>query len=233
LRDVREEDALRLRRATAAAVIAAPLLFLVVNVLHPKEFSRGHETEQLREIAAHYTRWQLAHLLTFIAILLLVVAVIGLAWLVWPRRPRAAIIGGLLGLFGLVAVSGVLALDGFTWGVLGEVSVRPGVDSKSIQVALHDVQESKWNLPFYVGALAWLIGLVILSVALIRERLVPAWAGWTFAAGAVLVGIEAGVQDNVYFIVAAAVLAIGGVGVGTAIMRSDPWQMRTQPEPSS
>ena len=41
------------------------------------------------------------------------------------------------------------------------------------------------------------------------------------AAGAVLVGIEGAVQNNVYVVVAAAVLAVGGVGVGSAIARVD------------
>lgn len=223
-----------LRRSTAFALMGATLLFLVVNVLHPKEFTRGHEVEQLQEISDHYTRWQFVHFLTFISILLLVVSVAGLAWIAWSRRPRAALIGGLLGLFGLVALGGVLALDGFTWGVLGVVSGE-GFDKRTLVYTLDVVQGSKWNLPFYTGGLAWLIGLVILSVALIRERLVPALAGWTFALGAVLVGLEAGVQNNTYFIIAAAVLAAGGVGVGTAILRSgDPWQQtHTHPEPSS
>jgi hypothetical protein len=224
------------RRITALSLIAGPALFLVVNLLHPKEYTRGHEAEQLRAIAADYTRWQVAHFLTYVSILLFVAAVVGLAWLVHGRRPRAALVGGALGLVGLVSIAGVLALDGFTWGVLGEVSSRPGVDARTIRLAFHDIQESEWNLPFYVGALSWLIGLVVLSVALIRERLVPAWAGWVFAVGAVLVGIEAGVENNVYFVIAAAVLAIGGTAVGAAIARLEPsWQRPThvQREPSS
>lgn len=224
-------DAPFLRRSTALALMSATLLFLVVNVLHPKEFRRGHEAEQLQAISDHYTRWQFVHFLTFISIMLLVVAVVGLAWIAWSRRPRAALIGGLLGLFGLVALGGVLALDGFTWGVLGVVSGE-GFDKRTLVYTLDVVQGSKWNLPFYTGGLAWLISLVILSVVLIRERLVHAPAGWTLALGAVLVGIEAAVANNTYFIIAAAVLAAGGVSVGLAILRSDEWQPTpTQPEP--
>jgi hypothetical protein len=211
-----------MRRITAATVIAAPVLFLVVNLMHPKEYRRGHRPEQLREIADNYTRWQLAHFLTFVAILLFVFVVCGLAWILWTRRERQALVGGALGLVGLVALGGVLALDGFTWGVLGQVYTWDGSDARSIENALLAVQESKWNLPFYVGGLAWLIGLVTLAHGLIAERVVPAVAGWIFALGAVLVGLEGAVQDNVYFIVAAAVLAIGGVGVGMALMRADP-----------
>ena len=41
-----------------------------------------------------------------------------------------------------------------------------------------------------------------------------------FVAGTVLVGIETGVQNNVYFIVAGAVLAIVGIAIGIALYTS-------------
>jgi Domain of unknown function (DUF4386) len=210
-----------MRRITAAALVTSTVLFFVANVLHPKEYTRDHEPQQLQTIAHHYSRWQLAHFLTFISIMLFVIVVCGLAALLLARRQRQALLGGALGLFGLVAIGGVLALDGFTWAALGQVTTWPGVDQHSVALALHAVQQSKWNLPFYVGALSWLIGLVILSHGLIREQLIPAVAGWVFALGAVLVGIEAAIENNVYFIVAAAVLALGAIGVGLALRHDD------------
>ena len=209
------------RRFVTLCLVGAPLLFLVAQVLHPKEYTRNHELQQLAKIGDSYTRWQVVHFLTFISIAGFVFAVIGLAWLLMRRRPRQAALGGALGLFGLVSISGVLALDGFTWGVLGEVSTFPSADQHTMQVTLHAVQQSHWNLPFYVGSLAWLIGLVILSAGLVREGLIPALPGWIFAAGAVLVGIEAAIENNVYFVVAAVVLAVGSAGVGNAIGRLD------------
>jgi hypothetical protein len=216
-----------MKRITAVAVIAAPALFLLANILHPKEYRRNHEVQQLQTIADNYTRWQLVHFMTFVAIMIFVFALCGLALLLAERRPLQAALGGLLGLCGLVAIGGVLALDGFTWGALGQVTLWPSVDQHSIALALRAVQQSHWNLPFYVGGLAWLIGLVILSVGLIRERFVAPWAGWTFAAGAGLVGIEAAVENNVYFVIAAAVLAVGGVGVGLSLARNPEGQPAT------
>ena len=210
-----------MRRITAAAVIAAPVLFLVVNVIHPKEYRRNHELQQLQTIADNYTRWQLAHFLTFIAILLFTLVVCGLAWLLYSRLPGMALLGGVLGIWGLIALGGVLALDGFTWGALGQVTTWGGVDKHSIAEALLAVQQSKWNIPFYAGALLWIAGLLILTIGLIRQRLIPAAAGWIFAAGVVLVGIEGAVQNNAYFIVSSAVLAAGGIGVGLALRHDD------------
>lgn len=208
-----------MKRITAAAVIAAPVLFLAVNIMHPKEYTRDHEAQQLKAIADHYTRWQLAHFLTLLAILLFVVVVCGLAWLLYSRLDRMALAGGILGLWGLVCLGGVLALDGFTWGALGQVTTWPNADKDTLNLALHAVQQSHWNLPFYVGGLAWIVGMLILIIGLIRQGVIPAAMGWVFALGVALVGIEGAVQNNTYFIVAAAVLAVGGIGVGLALNR--------------
>src|SRR3954453_15965723 len=210
-----------MKRITAITVIAAPVLFFVVNLIHPKDYPRDPEPQQLQTIADHYTRWQLAHFLTFIAILLFVVVVVGFAWLLYGRLGNMALVGGLLGLWGLVALGGVLALDGFTWAALGQVTTWPGIDQYTAAQALHAVQQSQWNLYFYVGGLGWIFGMLILTIGLIRQQLIPAVAGWIFALGVVLVGIEAAVENNVYFIVASAVLAVGGIGVGLALRNDD------------
>jgi hypothetical protein len=63
----------------------------------------------------------------------------------------------------------------------------------------------------------WLVGLLVLTIGLIRTKAIPAAGGWIFALGVVLVGIEAAIENNTYFIVASAVLAVGGVWVGLAL----------------
>jgi hypothetical protein len=210
-----------MKRITAATMVAATVLFFVVNLIHPKEYTRNHEAEQLKVIADHYQRWQVAHFLTLVSLLLFVVVVCGLAWLLYSRLDRMAIVGGLLGLWGLVCLGGVLALDGFTWGALGQVTTWSGVDRHTLALALKAVQQSHWNLPFYAGALMWLVGLLILTIGLIRTQSIPAAAGWIFALGVALVGIEAAIENNTYFIVASSVLAIGGVWVGIALWHGD------------
>jgi hypothetical protein len=206
-----------MKRITAGALVSATVLFFVVNVIHPKEYTRNHEANQIKEIAAHYTRWQIAHFLTFVALLLFVIVVLGLAWLLYGRLERMAIVGGLFGLWGLVALGGVVALDGFTWGVIGQVTTWSNVDARTSALTLKAAQQSHYNLPFYVGGLAWIAGLLVLTIGLIRQNVIPAAVGWIFVLGVVLVGIEAAVENNTYFIVASAVLAVGGVGIGLSL----------------
>lgn len=208
------------RRGTAVAVVGAPLLFLIANVLHPKEFTPDHEREQLAEIAANYTTWQVAHLLTFASVIVFAAAVLGLAYLVRRRRPAVGLVAGAFALAGLFGLAFVDALDGYTWAILGEVSTRPDADARTIELALHDVQQSTWSIPYYATPLLWIVGLIALALTAARQGAIPLGASALLSLGAVLVGIEAEVQDNTYFIVAASVLFLGGAAVAAAI-----WQL--------
>jgi hypothetical protein len=207
------------RQGTALAVVGAPLIFLVANILHPEEFADDHEAEQLAEIAANYTTWQLAHFLTFASVIVFAAAVLGLAYLVRRRQPAVGLVAGGLALAGLFGLAFVDALDGYTWAILGEVSTRPEADPGTLELALRDVQQSSWSIPYYSTALFFIVGVAVLAVTAARQGAIPLGAAVVFALGAVMVGIEAEVQDNTYFIIAATVLFLGGAAVATALLR--------------
>jgi hypothetical protein len=207
------------RQGTALALVVAPLLFLVANIIHPEEFTRDHEREQLAEIAANYTAWQVAHFLTFGTVVVFAAAVLGLAYLVRRRRPAAGLVFGGLALAGLFGLAFVDALDGYTWGILGEVSTRREADQATLELALNDVQQSSWSIPYYLTPLLFIVGVAALALNAARQGAVPLSAGLLLALGVVMVGIEGAVQDNTYFIVAASVLLIGGAAVAAALWR--------------
>ncbi|HKP90915.1 MAG TPA: DUF4386 family protein [Thermoleophilaceae bacterium] len=206
------------RRATAAALVLAPALFLIDNLLHPRELARGgyHEGEQLREIAEHYTRWQVAHLLGFLAIVVFAAGLLGLAFVVRRRSPAAGLVGGVLGVVGLLGLAAAIALDGFTWGILGHVSRQHGAGAAQ---ALEEVQNSGWAWQYYGPGMMFAVALVLLGVTAARTRAVPAWAGWLLALGGLLAGTEGIVVSNAYFITGAAVLLAGSGAVGLSIAR--------------
>jgi len=207
------------RPATAVAVAGAPLLFLVANVIHPEEFALDHEREQLAEIAANYTTWQFAHFLTFASVVVFGAAALGLAYLVRRQRPTAGLVGGALALTGLFGLAFVVALDGYTWAILGEVSARPEADVQTLEFALNDVQQSNWSIPYYATPLLFIAGLALLALTAARQGAIPLGAALLLSLGALLVGLEALFKDNTYFIVAAAVLFLGGAAVATALSR--------------
>jgi hypothetical protein len=207
------------RRATAAALVIASALFLLDNIIHPTEYERDNEARQLAEIGAHSDRWQLAHALGFLSILVFTAAVLGLAFLVRRRQPRLGLWAGALSVAGLLGLAAVITIDGYTWGVLGEVYQRRGVAPGTVEIALREVQQSEWSLLYYLTPLAWIIGLAMLAIGAARQGAVPVWAGVLMALGGLMVGIETAVISNAYFIAAAAVLAAGSVAVAAAIAR--------------
>ena len=147
-----------------------------------------------------------------------VVAVLGLAFLVRRRRPVAGLWGGALTMLSLMALAAIVALDGFTWGVVGQVSGRTG-DTRVTAQVLHEVQQSGWSLQYYLPALAFAIGMVVLAVSAVRAGAVPAWAGWLFALGSVLVGTEGVIVSNAYYVAGSAVMLVAGASVAWALRR--------------
>ncbi len=203
------------RRATIFALVVASLLFVADNLIHPKEYSPDHEAEQLRVIADNYTRWQIAHVLGLGTIFVFTVAVLGLAFLVRRRAPTLGLWGGALGVLGLLGFATIIGLDGYSWAIVGEVSSRG--DARTAQLVLHDLQQSEWSLPYYLPALGFLPGPVLLAVGLVRTGAVAPWVGVLFGAGVVLVGLEGAIHSNAFFITGAVVLALGSLAVAAAI----------------
>jgi hypothetical protein len=212
-------DARLYRRGTAAALVVAPLVFLLDNLLHPTELGRDNEARQLAEIADAYTRWQLAHALGVLAIAIFAAATLGLAFVVRRTQPRLGLAAGALGVVGLLGLASAIALDGFTWGVLGDVSARTGTDPQTIELALHEVQQSGWSFVYYGPALLWIAALLLLALGVARAGLVPTWVAAVFAVGAIMVGTETLIPENAYFIAGALVLGAGSAAIGVRLAR--------------
>jgi hypothetical protein len=207
------------RRMTALALIVGPALFLLDNLLHPKEFSRGHEAEQVARIGQSYTRWQVAHGIGLLSACVLTGALLGLAFHVRRSQPTLGLAGGALCVVGAIGLGAGFAIDGFTWGILGAVSTDHRAAPGSAEFTLHTVQYSKWLIPYYGLIGLWIAGVVALAFGALRTT--PAWAAGLLGLGAVLTGIEGAVSANWYFIASAAVLLVGSAGVALAISRMD------------
>jgi Domain of unknown function (DUF4386) len=207
------------RLGTAAALIVAPLLFLIDNLLHPEELTRGNELEQVAIIAGEYTRWQAAHAIGFVAILAFAPVVLGLAFLVRRRRPGYGLVAGALALAGVLGLAAVITIDGFAWGIAGELSAKPEVGPDAAAAMLKDLQESEWSYVYYLTPIGFGVGMIMLAVAAVRQGAVPLWAGALLALGVLMAGTETLIISNAYFIAGAAVLLAGGVAVALAILR--------------
>ncbi|MGH2962513.1 MAG: hypothetical protein ACRDL3_10025 [Solirubrobacterales bacterium] len=219
-----ERDARLYRTGCGAALIAGPALFFVDNLIHPEELTRGHESEQLAVIAADPARWQIAHLIGFASLLVFAAALLGLAYLVRGRMPRLGLAAGAAGVAGLMGLAFAFALDGFTWGALGEIYDDPGVDPATAELALHEVQESPWSLPYYALTALWAAAMVALAWGAARIGALPAASAALLAIATVAVGLEGVIQDNAYFIASSGLLLVAGTWAGSLILRNpDPW----------
>ena len=207
------------RRMTALALVLGPALFLLDNILHPKEFKRGHEAEQLGEIGTHYQRWQLAHGIGLLSACIMTGALLGLAFHVRRSRPTLGLIGGALAVVGAIGLGAGFAIDGYTWGTLGAISTETKVQFGTVEYALHTVQYSHWLIPYYALIGLWIAGVVVLAIGV--RRTAPLWAAALLGLGGLLVGIEGAVTENWYFVASSVVLLIGGAAVARVIWGMD------------
>ena len=207
------------RIGTAAALVVAPLLFLIDNLIHPEELTRGNELEQVELIADAYTRWQAAHAIGFLAILAFAPAVLGLAFLVRRRRPGYGLLAGALALAGVIGLAAVVTIDGFAWGIAGELSAKTEVGPAASAAMLKDLQESEWSYIYYLTPIGFIVGMLMLAIGAARTGAIPGWAGALLAVAVLLVGTETAIVSNAYFIAGATVFLAAGIAVALPLLR--------------
>lgn len=191
------------RMALASALIAAPLLWLAAEAVSPK--LAADSSEQLAVIARHPDRWYAYTLLLTVGTMAFVPAVLALVRLA-SGSPRLAAIGGtVLGLGTLVAIGDAMS-QLMTWQMVGH-----GANRQQMAALMDRFDNSGGSAAvFAVGGLGFLVGTILLSIALMRSRRTPAWATLLFAIGIVLqlVGFTA---SSVPLIMISSVILVAGM----------------------
>jgi hypothetical protein len=204
-------------RKTVAGVcmIAAPLLLLVVTVIHPEMDS--DEGVLLANVADALDRWYAAHLIAFVAIVLAVPAVLGLMHMLREREVAMGHVGGGLALVGLLAFSGVVAIEFAVW------RMAEAGDRAAMVALLEDIGDSAGiALPvFLVAILGFALGMVALALGLYRARAVQSWMAVCLALGAVVLMVEQFAITNWLGIVGAAIFFVGLGSIGRMVL-SEP-----------
>lgn len=181
----------------------------------------GTGAEQLDLIAADADRWQIAHLIGFLSLIAICAAVLGLASIVRRRSPGLGLWAGAAAIVGILGFAFAFALDGFTWGVLGEVSGREGVDQASIATAFEEIQESAWLLPYYgLATTGFVAGMLALAWGLARDRWAKPAPAALFGLGALAVAFEGAIPSNAYFIASSALFLVGSAAVARDLLRT-------------
>jgi hypothetical protein len=204
-------------------MVAAPLLLLVVTVIHPEH--KDSEAAQLGIVADKADEWFAAHAIALVAIALAVPAALGLMHMLREREVAFGHVGGGLAMIGLLAFAGVVAVELVVWQM-----AKTG-DAGMVALLENVSEETGMVLTLYLPAvIGFTFGFLVLAWGLYRARAVQSWMAICVAAGAVILGVEQMVLTDWLGIVGAAVLLVGLGSVGRMVMRESDADWEHTPE---
>jgi hypothetical protein len=179
------------------------VLWLVAEILSPD--LRVDAAEQLGVIAAHPDRWYWYTVLLVAGLATCIPATLGIARLAASRLAR---VGAVVFGAGVVIAVGDAMAQLYVWQMVS------GDADRTQMAALMDRFEQAPGAAavFGPGGLAYVVGTVLLTVALLRSHSVPAWVAVAFGAG-LLLNIAGFVISSVPLILASCVVLLVGMGL--------------------
>lgn len=167
-------DADNFRRTLAGScLIAAPLAFMVSEVIYSRTFSQESDQQFFAAVAAKSGAWTFATLLGLLAAILFVPAVVGMVHLLKGRGVILGHVGGALALVGSIGY----ACHQMLFVVMGEMAKFEGQREAVISVS------SQLDNSAVIGIIAMLmfllslsLGLILLTIGLYRAGIVPIWS---------------------------------------------------------
>ena len=183
------------------SLVLAPVLLLLSVIAMPTAASGA--ADQVAAIGSEPGRWYAFTLLSLLSSALFVPALLALLQLTRDRAPFTALAGvGLCSAGSFVAVA-----DSGTQLVYWQMG--RGDRGAMLALAHRFEQAAGANALFTVGGFAFMIGSIVLAVALTRARALPAWAAACLPVGIVanIVGFAAG--SRTLLIASAIVLTVG------------------------
>jgi hypothetical protein len=188
--------------AVALSLVLAPLFALASALVAPA--LKSDHGAQLEVISQHPDRWYAFSVLLLIGSILLVPALLGVAGLVRERCSRLGDLGGGLAVLGFaIAIGHVMTLL-----VMWQMGAQ-GADHAEMTALLDRFENAAGaNIVFAVGGLATVVGTVLLSIGLIRGRVVPSWAAIALSVAVVLDLAGYSASSNAVVVVSWAVLLV-------------------------
>lgn len=157
------------RTLVGLSLILGPLLILAGSIVEPE--SEGDEVEEwIPELAQDIGRNDASTTLFILGFVLLVPALIGLVHLIRDRGIVLGHIGGLLALLGCVMYPILFSTTFYDMSLSENVPVDQAVDV--VEGAEDYVGPYFIFIPAIFG---FALGLILLSIALIRARIAPVW----------------------------------------------------------
>ena len=151
------------RVGIGVSMILAWLLFALGFAIHPPQSTSG--AEQLRVIVATSGRWDLAHVLILVSLVLFIPVVVGVMGFLQQRGAWLGLIGGAFVAIGVVFFAAWVGAEGFVSSALASL---PANEQAALAPAMHAIIVPRSALSFVettsflliAGWLALAIGLL-------------------------------------------------------------------------
>lgn len=199
-----------------SCLVAAPALLLVGGLLHPQETT--DPVRQFEIIASSADRWELAHWIIMVSMLLMVGAVLGLAHELHEQRPSEGILGGAVALVGVLALFAVAAAETV---VIPELGRSSEAGAATLYERIFEFGSTRWTV-LLVAVLLLPVGLVAMSYGVYRARVVGTWAAVALGLGALLFAVALPTGVAALFAIGLAAMVIGMAPIG--------WRMVAEPD---
>ena len=166
-------------KATALAMLSAPLLLVAAELTSPINDSTDSSAQRVADILDHSGRYTVTVLCLLAGILLLVPAVFGLRRTVrrLDRRPFGSTLAAA-GFMLFAVASGPLSVGPSAWATLDDAH------RLSLVQAFDAMDQGKGAMPIVQwGPILALLGLIVVAVSLWRHSSYPRWASVALALG--------------------------------------------------
>jgi len=222
------------RTVGGACLVVAPLLFAAQELIGPEP--SGTASKQLSAFAHHRGALVAASLLQLLMALVFVTAVFAVLHKLRGRGVVYGHLGGALMLYGLVVTHAGLAAVNLMFAQMA----KPSMNHAAMLQLLDAFEHDHAAVPLPLGHPLFVVGLVLLGVALWRGHLGPRWAALAvilFPVSDIILG-SVGADNLVATIVSNAFSIIGFGAIGLSLLASsdaswdDPGTVESPPSTS-
>jgi hypothetical protein len=217
------------RTLTGLCLILGPLLYLVAQIVGP-DVDDDDKVKELADVAAHKGAYLTSAVIFLVAALVTVVSMVGVIHLFRGRRVTLGQVAGGLLLIGNTVIVGFYAFSTVEY----EMVNQSGLDRQQMAKLLDKGQEAASGAPLFILFLLGIVlGLILLSIASWRRRVVPVWAAAAIAATAVVgfIAESKGVQAASFALL---LVGFGTLGLKVLGMSDEEWDApRDRPLPPS
>lgn len=214
-------DARHFRRLVAGfCLIAAPVTLLAGALVHPQ--GKDAAAAQVAVVADNPDRYYAAHAIILAGIALFLPGILGLMHLLRERATALGHVGGGLAMIGLFGATAVVAVDGIAVSQMGQ----PSANAEEMAALLDRIKESAGLRAIaVVGAVSFVLGMLLLAHGLWRSGAVPSWMAGAIAAAAIAVFIGQVTDNQAIFAIAFAiyVVGLGPLGWRTLTESDEEW----------